>query len=194
MQAPQRRITGALGILAGAALPAAAMAQNPPTLSACAGHTPPFVLFFEGNALSGFSLELVQQLARELGRPVQVQQLPWARCLQQVKLGKVDMAIDAYDDAQRRASFHYSTPYYTLTPQVFYRAADAEVRPEVLTSRSALAALRGCGVRGYTYDHYGIDASTMDLGAEDDAIAAAKDSGFLATLQKRYFDKALARR
>jgi len=26
-------------------------------------------------------------------------------------------------------------------------------------------ALKGCGVQGYTYDHYGIDATTMDLGA-----------------------------
>ena len=253
-----------LGVLA-ATGSGAVCAQTDKVLTACAGQTPPFMQFFDGNPVGGFSFELVMQMSRQLGRPAQVQQLPWARCLQQVKLGKIDMAIDAYDDPERRKFFRYSAAYYTLTPQVFYRAADTAVRPEVLTGRSGLAALRGCGVRGYTYEHYGIDATTMDLGAENDlkmlmklkaghcdyaleeleyiigarqnggqwldesnlhafqpawakgpqlhfligkersdgarllktvndAIAAAKDSGFLAALQKRYFDKALARR
>ncbi len=246
-------------------LPLAARADNDKVLSACAGDTPPFMRFFDGNPVGGFSFELLMQLSKTLGERARVQQLPWARCLQQVKQGKVDLAIDAYDDAERHKTFYYSSAYYTLTPQVYYRASDSLVRPDAITDRSALLSLRGCGVRGYTYDHYGMNADTMDLGADNDlkmllklkaghcdyaleemeyiigarqsgsqwldessinafqpswakgpqlhfligkersdgarllksvneAIAAAKDSGFLAALQKRYFDKAVAKR
>lgn len=167
MKLHTRLMARGLGAWMLAVLPTAVLAEHHKVLSACAGHTPPFVQFFDGNAIGGFSVELVQQVSKLLGLQAQIQQLPWARCLQLVKLGKVDVAIDAYDDAERRKSFRYSTAYYTLTPQVFYRAADAVVRPDVFIDRNALTALRGCGVRGYTYDHYGIDASTMDLGAEN---------------------------
>jgi polar amino acid transport system substrate-binding protein len=145
-----------------------ASAQNNKMLTACAGHTPPFILFFDGQPVGGFSFELLMNLSHQMGMRLSVRQLPWARCLQQVRLGKIDLAIDAYEDAERRKVFHYSNPYYTLTPQVFYRANDPAMSPELINSRAGLMALKGCGVQGYTYDHYGIDALNMDLGAAND--------------------------
>jgi len=145
-----------------------ASAQAEKVLTACAGHTPPFIMFFDEQPVGGFSFELLTNLSKQMNVRLSVRQLPWARCLQQVRLGKIDLAIDAYEDVERRKVFHYSNPYYTLTPQVFYRANDPAVSQELMGNRAALMALKGCGVQGYTYDHYSIDATTMDLGAAND--------------------------
>jgi len=155
-------------LLAGGAWLPFAYAQTDKVLTGCAGHTPPFIMFFDGQPVGGFSFELLMNLSKQMDMRLSVRQLPWARCLQQVRLGKIDVAIDAYEDVERRKVFHYSNPYYTLTPQVFYRANDPAVSPELISNRAALMALKGCGVQGYTYDHYGIDVATMDLGANND--------------------------
>jgi polar amino acid transport system substrate-binding protein len=146
-------------------LPAAAQALA--SLSACASHTPPFVLFAKDEAVGGFSYELLQSLARQMGRKLQVSKLPWARCLQEVKSGAVDLAIDAYDDAQRRKLYWYSRSYHTLTPQIFYKAhALMDLKP--IKGVQDLQPFKGCGVRDYTYEHYDLDATRLDRGAGDD--------------------------
>jgi polar amino acid transport system substrate-binding protein len=120
---------------------------------------------YNNRGVGGFSVELFQDLANRLQYKGIVQELPWARCLADVKDGKIDIAIDAYDAADRRKIYFYSNAYYTLTPQIFYRSGT----PNLPTSTVAtLAKLRGCGLRGYTYEHYSIDASKLELGATSD--------------------------
>jgi ABC-type amino acid transport substrate-binding protein len=125
------------------------------------------MLFSQGRPVGGFSYALLQDVARQLGRKPLVKELPWARCLQDVKSGAIDLAVDAYDDAERRRQFLYSTPYHTLTPQVFYRANSTTISPP-LRGVSSLVGLNGCGVHEYTYEHYDLDAGRMDLGANSD--------------------------
>jgi polar amino acid transport system substrate-binding protein len=137
-------------------------------LKACASHTPPFVLFAQTEPVGGFSFELLQSLSRQMGRKLQVGILPWARCLQYVKSGSVDLAIDAYDDAERHKYFFYSTAYHTLTPQIFYKAGSLFDSLQISAVRD-LDRFRGCGVHDYTYEHYDLDATALDLGAADDA-------------------------
>ena len=106
-------------------------------------------------------------LATEMKRDLKVLELPWARCLNEVKAARVDIAIDAYDDAERRKIYQYSEPYYTLTPQVFY-STRWSAKVTSAKSASALAKLKGCGVHEYTYEHYDLDAEKMDRGAAND--------------------------
>ena len=138
-----------------------------PTLTGCAGHTPPFVQMENGVGANGFSVELFQKIAQKLQRQARIVERPWARCLDEVRSGKIDVAIDAYDDPGRRKIFHYSIPYYTLTPQIFYLASAA---PDKLPAHSVakLRELRGCGLYEYTYEHYDLNEKTMDLGASSD--------------------------
>ncbi len=138
-----------------------------PALSGCASHTPPFVLMKDGRGDAGYSVELLQYLASRQGRDAHIVELPWARCLLEVKNGKVDVAIDAYDDVERRKTFLYTAPYHVLTPQVFYRA-DQGSKGLPADNVAALKRLQGCGVHEYTYEHYDLDAHTLDLGARDD--------------------------
>ena len=102
------------------AIAPSAIAVQPP-LTACASPTPPFVLMQNEIGVGGFSVELVQFVARSLKRSAEIKNLPWARCLNEVLAGHIDIAIDAYDDDERRKKFRYSIPYHELTPQVFYR-------------------------------------------------------------------------
>ena len=147
--------------------PLSVWAAQPATLTGCASHTPPFVIFSKGTATGGFSYELFQNIAGQLQRKPEVTQLPWARCLQEVKAGTIDMAIDAYDDAERHKTYLYSAPYHVLTPQVFYRAKSA-IDPKLISAAKDLEKFKGCGVREYTYEHYELDATKLDRGAADD--------------------------
>lgn len=147
--------------------PFSVWAAQAATLSGCASHTPPFVVFSKGTPVGGFSYELFQNIATQLQRKPVVTRLPWARCLQEVKAGSIDMAIDAYVDAERRKTFLYSAPYHALTPQVFYRA-NATIDPKLITEAKDLEKFKGCGVREFTYEHYELDASKLDRGAADD--------------------------
>ncbi|NVO05152.1 MAG: transporter substrate-binding domain-containing protein [Rhodoferax sp.] len=148
------------------ALPAGAQ-QSGAALSACASHTPPFVMFADEQPVGGFSYELLQALSRRMGRSLRVSALPWARCLQAVKAGDVDLAIDAYDDAERRKSYWYSSSYHTLTPQIFFKARSLIDTLQINQVRD-LQRFRGCGVRDYTYEHYDLEATQLDRGAGDD--------------------------
>jgi polar amino acid transport system substrate-binding protein len=136
-------------------------------LTGCASHTPPFMMFSQEQPSGGFSYELLQYVSTQMGRHLIVNQLPWARCLQEVKYGRIDLAIDAYDDLERHKSFHYSKSYHTLTPQLFYRA---NTLMDAMNIRSVddLERFKGCGVHDYTYEHYDLDVSKMDSSAADD--------------------------
>jgi ABC-type amino acid transport substrate-binding protein len=102
-----------------------------------------------------------------MGRTGVIRELPWARCLRDVAVGHIDVAVDAYEDSDRHTQFLYSSPYYTLTPQVYFRN-QMTVKGLPANSAAELAQLRGCGVHEYTYEHYGLDAKRMDRGAKSD--------------------------
>lgn len=134
-------------------------------LSACASQTPPFVIMKDGVGSEGYSVELLQQIANTTGRKARIQELPWARCLRDVEAGRIDLAVDAYDDLTRRTKFAYSTAYYKLSPQVFY-APERAVKGLPATNPKELQELKGCGVYEYTYEHYGLSPQGMDLNAK----------------------------
>ena len=61
------------------------VAQNSREVIACASHTPPFVLVENERGVAGFSVDLLRMLATEMKRDLKVLELPWARCLNEVK-------------------------------------------------------------------------------------------------------------
>jgi polar amino acid transport system substrate-binding protein len=145
----------------------ASQAQVPIELTGCASQTPPFVMMKAGVGSTGYSVEYFSSVVKSMGRTGVIRELPWARCLRDVAAGNVDIAVDAYEDAERRINFLYSTPYYTLTPQVFFRSQIAGINWPA-KSAAELAKHSGCGVHEYTYEHYGLDAKRMDRGAKSD--------------------------
>lgn len=150
------------------------LATEIPVLSACASETAPFVIIKGAPSATGFSITLFNRIAEQLQQRASFKELPWARCLAEVKEGRIDLAIDAYEDAERRKVFLYSAPYHTLTPQIFYRRSDAHRLGFPTLTLASLRKLHGCGIFEYTYDHYGLDATQMDLGTKNDQAMLTK--------------------
>lgn len=114
---------------------------------------------------SGSSIELLQELANKLQATIQLNRLPWTRCMQAVESGQMDMALDAYYDAERARRFDFSTPYYFLTPQLFYLRSRFPDGPPAQTV-AEMKKLKGCGIHGYSYAHYGLNAGDLDQKAQ----------------------------
>ena len=114
---------------------------------------------------AGSSIELLQYLGKKLKFSVRLQRLPWLRCLQSVESGAMDMALDAYYSPERAARFDYSRPYYYLTPQIFFLRSRFPDGPPAQTI-AQLKPLRGCGIHGYAYSHYGLEDTDLDLKAQ----------------------------
>lgn len=123
----------------------------------------------------GSSVETFTRVFERLGHRVKfIGNLPWARCLMMVQMGKVDFAMDAYYSPERAALFDYSHHYNTLTPQVFFRTQ----RPVAISTVVDLKKYRGCGMIGASYAHYGLSADELDLGVNTyEAMLAKLEAG-----------------
>jgi polar amino acid transport system substrate-binding protein len=115
----------------------------------------------------GATATLIQQILKRNHIPYQMVWYPWARCLASVRQGEVQLGMDAYYDTARARTVTYSAAYYTLTPQYFYSRRKFPHGLNIQRT-SDLKKFRGCGIRGYTYTHYGLLASNLDDGALDD--------------------------
>jgi polar amino acid transport system substrate-binding protein len=148
--------------------PAASGAGALPPVRLCADPDPPPWTYWvrdpQGHPtkrFTGFSVELATAAFARIGRRVEfIGDLPWVRCLHDVRNGRIDFAMDGYFDAERAKRFTYTRHYSTLTPQVFFpRGAPIDI-----ATRDDLRRYRGCGMSGASYAHYGLRAADLDLG------------------------------
>ncbi|GAA3930031.1 transporter substrate-binding domain-containing protein [Litoribacillus peritrichatus] len=74
---------------------------------------PPYI----SSALNDFGpfAEITRAAFLETGHTVRIEFFPWMRALEEVKLGRVDMMLAAYDTAARRRQFIYSNQIYEAT-------------------------------------------------------------------------------
>ncbi|MET3105792.1 polar amino acid transport system substrate-binding protein [Oxalobacteraceae bacterium GrIS 2.11] len=115
----------------------------------------------------GFSVDMIRAVFALLGKKVQFAgDLPWKRCLIEVESGNIDFAMDAYFDLERAKKFDYSSHYNTLTPQIFFLKSNPIDHPTL----AKLKGLRGCGVLGTSYAHYGVQSKDLDLGATRETL------------------------
>ena len=118
---------------------------------------PPFTFKVDvaNSEYKGYTVELIEYVSTHLERPIVIRKFPWKRCLFLLERGEVDIVADAYHDVQRAKKFYYSRPYYKMTPQFYY---DQRVFPDGFPHASGPVSLpeyRGCGIQGYSYEHYG---------------------------------------
>lgn len=115
--------------MAGLAQAAASPPPLPPPLPTTAA--PPLVLAFselapwkvkEGPRFAGAYTEIVRELARRLGRELQIVECPHKRCLRLLELGEADLSIGLQQSPERDAYLLYmQTPYRRVSSdRVFY--------------------------------------------------------------------------
>jgi len=114
--------------------------------------------------LTGASVDVLRTALSRIGLNVDFRvDLPWKRCLALVEAGSVDFAMDAYFDTERARRFLYSQPYWRLTPQVYFLAK----APLAINGAADLKRYRGCGMGGWSYQHYGLATADIDVGSFD---------------------------
>lgn len=140
------------------------------TIQACVDQTdlPPFSYAQRVNGrvtdhVVGASVDLLRQIGLAHGWNVEVQSLPWARCLDMVTNNRLQLAINV-DEADAQANkLRISTPYFTLHNVYFY-SRKAHPQGLTLTGLSDVKHFRRCGFLGYHFDIFGVDSNQVDRG------------------------------
>ncbi|MCP5160199.1 MAG: transporter substrate-binding domain-containing protein [Hahellaceae bacterium] len=138
----------------------------PASLQVCddAGEWPPFVYLerMDGQKTSkvaGLSVSLIHQIADPLGIQLNIELLPWKRCLQGVKDGKYHMLLNATVNDERREEYLISNQHSQTTPYYFY--INGKVVSQKLARRADLGLYRVGGIHGYNYSYYGLEAKDV---------------------------------
>jgi len=115
-----------LFLLAG--LPATATAQDCPrggTLIAGAGDYRPYNIV-EGDKVSGMDFDVIETILKDMGCDLLKVPLPWARHLNGLRNGSVDIATPVTKTPDREVFAHFSAPYIVADEILFVRTDDTE--------------------------------------------------------------------
>ena len=75
-----------------------AAAQDAHRVTACFEHWPPFQVSRQAGA-TGISIELTRLIFAKMGKAVTFQELPYRRCVEQVRRGRLDMVVSSGGEA-----------------------------------------------------------------------------------------------
>lgn len=142
--------------------PALCLAGN--TLRACGGQSewpPSSYLTQPGNKVEGYSADTLQKIFETAGYTLEIQLLPWPRCLAEVQKGTdYHIAMAGTRSAEREAKFIFSRPYLYLTPG-YIRSGRQELPPGDIQS------WKKCGVNGFNYQAFQLPAEQIDSTANN---------------------------
>jgi polar amino acid transport system substrate-binding protein len=118
----------------------------------------------------GYTVDYLNQILAADGRTASIAMLPWRRCVESVRTGEYDIALNAIRTDDRARDFVLTPPYAVLTPMVYF--ALSRPAPALLDAAS-LAGLKICGQFGYTYNpDFGVPEAVVDHGAKTLAAGA----------------------
>jgi polar amino acid transport system substrate-binding protein len=138
------------------------------TLSACddANEWPPYAYWRRvdgrpSQELTGYTVELIRRIAARRGFQLQIQLLPWKRCLEAVRQGEILMLLNSISTPERERDYWISPVLYESQLLVLWSSRQ---HPEGLVARkqAELVKLRIGGLHGYSYSQLGpIDESKL---------------------------------
>lgn len=88
---------------------------------------PPYE-YLEGGYVKGPSVEIVQEVFRRMGQPIELRVLPWSRMLHMMAIGDLDAALDVYYTPERNEYMVYPEHPTAVYPQVFFVGSDSDIK------------------------------------------------------------------
>ena len=121
--------------------------------------------------LMGYSVEMLKKILDRKHLLLNLDLIPWKRCMAAVESGLYDMMVDVSSNEQRARLYLVSQPYYTLHMAYFY---DMDQPAPSIHELADLQKYRLCGVRSYNYAPFGLSDQDVDMGSLSLAQAFVK--------------------
>jgi polar amino acid transport system substrate-binding protein len=145
----------------------------PPTIKICDDNSFASFFYSDANGEHGATAEFLSILFTNLHLRYRVDIMPWARCQAYIREGSYDMAIDTAFDPHRLRDYRYTLSYYRLTPQYFYLQSRFPAGLKV-NSHQDLKHYQGCGLHGFSYAYFKMQARDLETGSADYAEVIRK--------------------
>lgn len=138
----------------------------------------------------GFEVELMNDLARELGVTAQFSQGQWDRLLQNLDAGRCDVVVNGYEWTEERArDYLASRPYYVYQLQLIAPRDSAirswdDLKPARPAGRAwKVGVLVGSAADTFAHDQGGDHVTVVRFDGATDAMTATANGQIDATLQ-----------
>lgn len=165
-------------------------AEPPGKLRFCADNAqwPPFSYSDSNGVMQGFTVDLLKRIAVQLSIDIQIDQLPWRRCLIAAEKGlQYQVAIDASASPARATTFLLSRAYYQLTPYFFYSRRQFPEGISITRGQELGQFGTLCGLPGYNYSNFALDQTPIYDGTMNfNALVAMTHLGRCAVFIGRY--------
>ncbi|MEH6825805.1 MAG: transporter substrate-binding domain-containing protein [Motiliproteus sp.] len=165
-------------------------AEAPSQLRFCADNAqwPPFSYSDNNGVMQGFTIDLLKRVAAQLSIDIQIDQLPWKRCLVATDNGQqYQVAIDASTSPERATTYLLSRAYYQLSPYFFYSRRQFTEGIHITQGHQLGKFGTLCGLAGYNYSNFALGQTPIYDGAMDfNALTAMTRRGRCAVFIGRY--------
>lgn len=129
----------------------------------CNSHWPPYSYGgADSLAVGGYAIDFMEEISRRIERPLELQILPWLRCLKMAEQGKVDGIMLLTESEERKQFLEMTRPIIFDANLLWYRIDSPHARP-----RLTLADFKGLRigvVRGFNYgEPFNTAVAQLDL-------------------------------
>lgn len=138
----------------------------------------------------GFEVELMDEIAKDLGVKAEFSQGPWDRLLKVLDTGRIDAVVNGYEWTEIRARDYLATrPYYVYQLQLMapkggvIRSFDDLRGPKPGGGRWRVGVLVSSAADTYTRESGGDHVEVVSFDGATDAMTATKNGQIDATLQ-----------
>ncbi|MBD3426757.1 MAG: transporter substrate-binding domain-containing protein [Candidatus Omnitrophica bacterium] len=80
--------------------------------------------FYSNGEVTGYAVDLTKILAATMDRSIDIRLMPWHKCIQQLKAGKIDGIIGVPVSEERERFMEFSTPVTEIEFAIFVEAAN----------------------------------------------------------------------
>jgi polar amino acid transport system substrate-binding protein len=140
--------------------------------------------------VTGFEIELMRLLARDLGAVPVFSQGQWDKLLQVLDSGRIDLVINGYEWTEERARDYLATrPYYTYQLQLMVRRGSAVrcwadlKQPKPAGGRWSVGVLVGSAAETFARQEGGSSVEVVRFDGATDAMTAVQNGQYDVTLQ-----------